>query len=280
MLQKDRNRKDHLLPQGYLEGFTGPDRFLEVFDIAEKKWFRSKPDRVAAIRGYFDYSPGAQPDETADQAFQEYEDKFPNLRRELIASNFKDWKSHLDFLLRYMQMLRVRTQLFRKDTVQQLERQPPRRFGHAEAVPHPHLPGQQAIRISLEDFDRTGGDRDVVFNDLSISQMRAELKRGIQYLGDFNWVLRYTTDPANPLITADEAIRFEGPAPSREQAIFHPDSWFLFPLCWQACLIGNRGRLYPTRQEFAPENIREQQRKFLGSLCRFAYSPVRLRCQT
>jgi hypothetical protein len=78
------------LPQGYLEGFTGPDGFLEVFDITEKRWFRSKPDGVAAIRGYFDYSPGAKADETADQAFKEYEDKFPNLHRELLAT--KDWK--------------------------------------------------------------------------------------------------------------------------------------------------------------------------------------------
>ena len=277
MPQQDRNRKDHLLPQGYLEGFTAPDGYLEVFDIPQKRWFRSKPEGVAAIRGYFDYSPDAKPDETADQAFREFEDDFPNLRRELIATNFRDWKSHLDFLLRYMQMIRVRTQLFRKDTVQQLEKQPPRRFGRAEVIPHPSLPGQQATRITLEEFDKTGEERNVAFNDLSISQMRAELKRGVQYLGDFNWVLRYTTDPAHPLITADEAIRFEGPALTRDEAIFHPDSWFLFPICWQACLIGNRGRLWPKREEMAPENVREQQQKFLGSLCRFSYSPIRLR---
>jgi hypothetical protein len=173
-----------------------------------------------------------------------------------------------------MQMLRVRTELFRKDTVQQFEKQPPRRFGHAETVPHPNIPGQQATTITFEEFDKIGDERAVAFNDLSISQMRAELKMGVQYLGDFNWVLRYTTDQRNPLITADGAVRFEGPPMPREKAIFHRDSWFLFPLCWQACLIGNRGHLYPKREEFAPENVREKQGKFLNSLCRFAYSPV------
>jgi hypothetical protein len=106
--------------------------------------------------------------------------------------------------------------------------------------------------------------------------MRAELKRGVQYLGDFNWVLRYTKDLTCPLITADEAIRFEGPALTRDDAIFHPHSWFLFPICWQACTIGNRGRLWPKRDEMESQHVKEEQRKFLGSLCRFAYSPVRL----
>lgn len=169
MPDKDRNRKDHLLPQGYLEGFTGQDGFLEVYDIAQKRWFRSKPDGVAAIRGYFDYSE-AKPNETADETFQQYEDTFPNLRRELFSTNFKDLKSHLDFLLRYMQMLRVRTQLFRNDTAGRLGKQPPRKFQKAELVPHPEVPGQIATRITFEEFDKTGEEGTVAFNDLSISQ--------------------------------------------------------------------------------------------------------------
>jgi hypothetical protein len=68
---------------------------------------------VAAIRGFYDYSPGSTPDQTADQAFKEFEDKFPNVRRELVAGNFSGWRSHLEFLLRYAQMLRARSELFR-----------------------------------------------------------------------------------------------------------------------------------------------------------------------
>jgi hypothetical protein len=81
MPEQGRNRKDHILPQGYLDGFTGPDGFLHVYDISAPKWsFRSKTENVACERAFYDYSKGVNPDQTADQAFQEYEDYFPNLR--------------------------------------------------------------------------------------------------------------------------------------------------------------------------------------------------------
>jgi Protein of unknown function (DUF4238) len=114
-----RGRLDHLLPQGYLEGFTNPSTpgRLSVFSIERQRWFESTPRKVAAINGFYDYSPDSAPDQTADQAFKEFEDRFPNVRRELVASGFSGWQSHLDFLLRYAQMLRARSELFREQTV-------------------------------------------------------------------------------------------------------------------------------------------------------------------
>src|SRR5450631_2943444 len=114
-----RGRRDHLLPQGYLEGFTNPSKpgTLSVFCIERQLWFESTPRQVAAIKGFYDYSPGSAPDQTADQAFKEFEDRFPNVRRDLVANGFSRWQSHLDFLLRYAQMLRARSELFRKQSV-------------------------------------------------------------------------------------------------------------------------------------------------------------------
>jgi hypothetical protein len=108
-----RGRLDHLLPQGYLDGFTDPANpgQLCVYDVRRRRWFESGSARVAAIRGFYDYSPGSAPDETADQAFKTFEERFPNVRRELIAENFTGWKSRLEFLLEYAQMLRARSEL-------------------------------------------------------------------------------------------------------------------------------------------------------------------------
>lgn len=50
--------------------------------------------------------------ETADSAFARLENAFPAIRRELISRKFENWKDHLDFLLRYVQMMRARSILF------------------------------------------------------------------------------------------------------------------------------------------------------------------------
>jgi hypothetical protein len=112
-----RNRLDHILPQGYLEGFNTPSKQgrLWVFDTKRRRWFASSPANVAAERGYYDYSEGSQPAATADHAFGQFEKSFPPLRRELVAANFSGWKTHVDFLVRYAQMLRARSVLFRQE---------------------------------------------------------------------------------------------------------------------------------------------------------------------
>jgi hypothetical protein len=75
-------------PQGYLDGFSNPDGVLWVYHIAEKRWFPKRPQDVAWVRGFYDYSAAVTPDQTADDAFQEHEGKYPEVRRALVASNF------------------------------------------------------------------------------------------------------------------------------------------------------------------------------------------------
>jgi hypothetical protein len=85
---KKRNRLDHHLPQRYLEGFIGPPRYgqLSVFDRHEKRWFESGTAGVGPIKGFYDYTEGSEPDQTADEAFKKLEMAFPTVRRECDVS--------------------------------------------------------------------------------------------------------------------------------------------------------------------------------------------------
>lgn len=233
MSEKDRNRNDHILPQGYLDGFTGPDGFLQVYDVANQKWaFQSNTKNVSCERGFYDYSKDVNPDQTADQAFQEYEDFFPNLRRDLVATNFVGWKKHLPFLIRYINQIRVRSRLFRQHVFQSFEQTPVMAVG--EFITRPET-GQ--LGMKLKPLPQTGKELETVHNNLSISKMRADMLQVPPFFNQFDWCLRTTADINKPVIMADEPIRFEGSSTDRPYEHFETRIWF--PLCWQACLIGS-----------------------------------------
>jgi hypothetical protein len=67
---------------------------------------------VVDRQGFYDYATGEIGLETADSAFADLESRYPRIRRSLIEKNFENWKDHLDFLLRYAQMMRARSLLF------------------------------------------------------------------------------------------------------------------------------------------------------------------------
>jgi hypothetical protein len=106
--------------------------------------------------------------------------------------------------------------------------------------------------------------------------MRADMQAVPQYFFDFDWCLRSTTDPNRPIITADDAIRLEGPDPTKSDPLKHLDTVIYFPLCWQACLIGRPHAQIPKNKAFSPSRLRELQGKYLASRCRFVYSPIEL----
>ena len=213
--QEARNRLDHILPQGYLEGFAIPSKEgrLWVFNIERRSWFESTTRSVAAERAFYDYSEGSEPDATADQAFAEFEINFPPLRRELVASKFLGWTKHRDFLVRYSQMLRARSDLFRQEVLKQ-----------------------------YSDFEMQGNARrDALFKNMSITKMRTEIGKGAGEFAGWHWHLRSTEDVTKPVITGDNAVALIGSGhPSREEAMKYQDTLFVFPICWQACLIGSR----------------------------------------
>jgi hypothetical protein len=274
MADQARNRKDHILPQGYLEGFTGANGLLQVFHIKERRSFPANTANVAAIRGFYDYSEDANPDQTVDQAFREFEDKFPDLRRELVASGFADWRTHLGFLLRYINMFRVRSELFREHVLQALDETPPMVVDQVlKTEPHPTDPGMIRQQVSVKPMEQTGEQRKTVYNNLTISKMRADLREVPKFFFEFNWCLRYTKDPNKPVITADDAIRLEL-ANDSPGALQNFQTCLYFPLCWQACLIGSPRPLVPKTKSFSPYRLAELRGKYLESRCRFAYSPV------
>jgi hypothetical protein len=65
-----------------------------------------------AIDAELAWLAGKQGEPEWPQAFAELERKYPQIRRELISKNFKNWKDHRDFLLRHIQMMRARSLLF------------------------------------------------------------------------------------------------------------------------------------------------------------------------
>jgi hypothetical protein len=95
------------------------DIWLYATPILHASDAESSPGSVAAERGYYDYSEASEPDATADQAFAEFETSFPPLIRELVANAFSGWMKHCDFLVRYSQMLRARSDLFRQEVLKQ-----------------------------------------------------------------------------------------------------------------------------------------------------------------
>jgi uncharacterized protein DUF4238 len=277
MPEQVKNRKDHILPQCYLDGFTNSDGVLWVYHVAEKRWFPRKPQDVAWVRGFYDYSDGVTPDQTADDAFREHEGRYPEVRRELVASNFSVWRRHLPFLLEYFNHLRVRSVVWRQHVLNALDQQPPMVVDEVlETVPHPTDPGMVRQKVRVKPMPQTGADLKTALTNLTISKMRADLLAVPQFFYDFDWCLRYTTDPAQPVITADEPIRLEGDVQSEQLALGHFWTRIHFPLCWQACLIGSPKAMLPKTRLFSPSHLRELQRKYLSSACRFVYSPMKL----
>jgi hypothetical protein len=81
-------------------------------------------------------------------------------------------------------------------------------------------------------------------------------------------------DVTKPLITADNAVGLIGRSPSLAEAIRHSESLFVFPFCWQACLIGSPCKFDVETDAIAPSLLEEFQRLYLNENdCRLAYSP-------
>jgi hypothetical protein len=127
---------------------------------------------VAAIKGFYDYSEGAEPDQTADEAFHEFENQFPSLRRELVSNGFSDWKQHLDFLLRYAQMLRTRSELFRQHMLTHMQHSPPITLERIEQTPDTIL-----LHTKVKPLAENAEEHQVILRNITISQMRFEMAK-------------------------------------------------------------------------------------------------------
>jgi len=262
------NRRDHYLPQGYLRGFIDPARRgfsqpLWHFDILNGLWSQRSPREVGYRNGFYDYVTDEIGLGTADSVFAEFENAFPNIRAEIIANRFANWKDHRDFLLRYIQMIRARSLLFfdqkktegstlRAWTIDEIS--PDRKSVKVRPITPEPLP-------------------DAFIKNWTITEMRGEIQKGAAWLNDFNWALRYCDSPRSPFITSEIPFVSQGHRSSLADALQDPETLLFFPLCWQACLIGSRQVFDLDTDGFSDLDMRTFRRMYRESANLFLLSP-------
>jgi hypothetical protein len=272
---KTRSRLDHHLPQGYLEGFIAPsaEGQLSVFHREEGRWFESGPPGVGAIKGFYDYSEGLQPDQTADQAFRDLETKFAAVRRALVASRFSDWKKELNILLQFAQMLRARAPLFREQSMDQGRRLTFLRIDEIlPPQPSKTEPGKLVTPIRYSPYVPTEAE----LRNKTITDMRTEISKGAAWMSQMQWCLRTTWNPSDPFVTCDCPVVMEGWTPTQAEALQDRRTLVFFPVCWQACLIGSPAKFDNEIDMLGPDDMKKLRDLFLKSATRFVFSPVRI----
>jgi hypothetical protein len=267
---RNRNRLDHYVPQGYLQGFIGPsgNGRLSVFDKQKGSWFESGTPGVGAIKGFYDYSEGSESDQTADDAFGALETTFPKLRRELLGSGFANWNKRLGTLLRFAQMLRARSLLFREQALSRNRNLP---FLRIEEILAPQ-PGESGTRIR---YSRHVPSEAELLNK-TITDMRTEIASGAAWMSDLHWCLRTTSNVEDPFVTCDGPVITEGRARQVADALRDRETLVFFPLCWQACLVGSPAKFDVESGALALDDMKKLRALYLKSANRFVFSPRRI----
>ena len=217
------------MPRSYLDGFANDDGQLSVFNCRAKSWFEAAPGKVGAEHGYYDYIADGVADQTADEAFNRLESGFPVIRKTLLTRGFEAWVDHRQFLLEYAQMLRSRSRLFREQVMMHA---PDRIIGVVDEVVTPTVLKVRPYVPSDEPKHEQN------MRNLSITEMRHEIAKGPALFSNLHWCLRHSQDVTNPVVTADQPVIVLGPV-GLEALACNPDTWIIFPLCREACLIGN-----------------------------------------
>ncbi len=252
-----RNRLDHILNAGYLWGFAdlNGDGTLWVFDKKKRSWSARGVAHIAAEKGFYDYSPDGTPDATADQAFKELEDRFPPVRDRILREGYSSWVNYKNFLLRFSWMLGVRNRLFRKE--------------------HNVWSRKAVTQLSNADPQRA---RELAKN-WAITDMRTQIKQGPAWFSDFDWTLRFTEDPNDPVITSDVPALVKGKAPELAKAVSDPKTLIFAPLCWQMCLVGSPSKFTEQTDRFHPNDLRRLRALFAKYADEFLVSPTKLRIE-
>ena len=186
--QKETNRSDHYLPQGYLRGFIDPARRREqkplwCYDLHSKRWRERSSKEIGCIGGFYDFGIENTTVEHSDQTFKQFENKFPRIRARIVQEGFSTWIQHKDFLLSYMQMIRARSPLFFDQWRAQAETMS---VATITKVLHDPVKGHGVQHDGLRPM--TSAE----IQNYTIGQMRDDIKKGVDWLGNFHWALRYT----------------------------------------------------------------------------------------
>jgi len=268
-------RRDHYLPQGYLRGFIDPAREREsqplwLLDVRYNKWYMRGPKQIAHGEGFYDYageSPELQDLETADEAFLELENAFPTMRDKLIAGGFRHWKHHRKFFFRFMQMLRARSPLFfeqKKTEGQALK---------TWTVKEVHPDGKTITVDSIEPKPPS----EAFIKNRTIHDMREEIKKGADWLWNFDWALRYTDSVDNPFVISEAPFIAVGDrAGAIGEMLQDPATLLYFPICWQACLFGSRRPFDKKTDKFSQQDMQTFRKKYRTFANQFLISPIKL----
>lgn len=251
MREYPKNRADHYLPQGYLRGFVDPavarteSRPLWMFDKQRSKWRRCSTSQIGYQRGFYDFV-GVQGDRRhAEEAFEQLENSYPPLIEKLRASRFEGWQEHQAFLLRYVEMIRCRSPLFREQFLREWR-----------AKRGARVIGVDGNKISVDSL-RLRHFSPGALKEGSIQSMLSEMEKGTAQLGTFFWQLRLAESVEDGFITSDQPLVAQIEIPNLAEAYGRSSTVLLFPICWQACLVGQRD---PFSLSFTGSTAQERSR--------------------
>jgi len=239
-------RKDHFSPRGYLRGFVHPNRAgdqkpLWVLDVPTRRWNLRSPAEFGYIRGLYDYSdPSSRPD-SAEDAFRRPENDFPTVRERIRSEGYDSWNEHRDDLVRFAAMLSARTPMF----LQQFK---------AES--------------SIGDPAKA--------HDVALDAMRSEISDRFLRWRRLFWVLRYSPDPDDAVVTADHAIGVEGRALTLVAAASDPRTTVFVPLARDMCLFGAVVPLSPITARFLRPDLETLRQFVFAQASQFVVSTIPL----
>jgi len=265
-----KNREDHYLPQGYLRGFIDPavsktdSQPLWVFDIQRRTWRRRSTAQIGWERGFYDFVSRQGDRRHAEQAFEELENSYPPLIEKLRASGFQGWHEHRAFLLRYLQMIRCRSPLFREQFLREWrDKRGSRVIG---------IDGNKITVDSVRLRHFSPG----ALKEASIQRMIVEMDKGTSQLESFFWQLRLADSAEDCFVTSEQPLVASIDGQDLTIAFDQRSTVLLFPICWQACLVGRRD---PFSLSFTDSTRHERaavRRVYVDSAARFIVAPQRL----
>jgi hypothetical protein len=255
-----------------MRGFIDPAREslpqpLWHLDCRHPKWKMKSTKEVGFIKGFYDLEgdhPAFEEVESADEAFSEFENEFQAIRSWLLQRHFRNWHKKLDFLLRYMQMIRVRSPLYFE------QRKAEGETLRASVVQEVH---PNAKTLTVGELKPLSGPQ---IKNWAIGMMREELYKGGDWLWNFNWAIRYCDSVAEPFVATDQPLIVQGLCKSLHEAIKHPESLLIFPICWQACLFGSLPRFDKGTDGLGVQDMRTLRKTYRTLAEVFLLSPTKL----
>lgn len=256
-----RGRKDHYLPQGYLRGFIDPARRnhqtpLWHFDVLNNRWSEKSVKQVGHRIGFYDYATTEAGFEPADVTFAELERNFPRIRDQ-IENNFDCWTDHLDFLLRFAQMMRARSLVFFEQKHEAWKNTPT--WIVKEVL------DDRTVRLESM---TPKPPPDHFIKNRTIIEMQAEIKCGSAWAKDYHWSLRYTETPKEPFIIC------ESPFVATDT---YPPLLLMLPISWKACLYGvPNDRGYSKTEKVDLDSLRQMRKMYRQGAKQYLVSPTKL----